>query len=108
MKAFSDIAILVFGRAGGEGNDLTSFVSQDGRHYLQLSENEEALVRKASETFGTVIVLFNGANTLELGFVETYDVDAALWIGGIAVLGILACAFGFVMDIRRCKKQKAK
>lgn len=29
-------------------------------------------------------------------------------IDGIAVLGILACAFGFVMDIRRCKKQKAK
>ena len=92
MKEFSDIAILVFGRAGGEGNDLTSFVSQDGRHYLQLSVNEEALVKKASETFGTVIVLFNGANTLELGFVETYDVDAALWIGDPGISGFPAVA----------------
>ncbi len=92
MKAYSDIAIVVIGRAGGEGSDLTSFAQTEGRHYLQLSTNEEALIEKATQTFGTVIVLYNGANALELGFLETYDVDAALWIGDPGVNGFPAVA----------------
>ena len=92
MKAYSDIAIVVLGRAGGEGSDLTSFVQTEGKHYLELSSNEEALIKKATETFGTVIVLYNGANPLELGFLETYNVDAALWIGQPGVNGMPAVA----------------
>lgn len=92
MKAYSDIAVIVFGRAGGEGSDLTSFEQTEGKHYLELSSNEEALVKKATETFGTVIVLYNGANALELGFLEKYDVDAALWIGDPGVNGFPAVA----------------
>lgn len=92
MKAYSDVAIVVFGRAGGEGSDLISFEQTEGRHYLELSVNEEALIEKACQTFDTVIVLYNGANALELGFLETYDVDAALWIGDPGVYGFPAVA----------------
>lgn len=92
MKEYSDIAIVVFGRSGGEGSDLTSFEQTEGKHYLELSTNEEALIRKATETFDTVIVLYNGANALELGFLETYNVDAALWIGDPGINGFPAVA----------------
>ena len=33
------------------------------------------------ENFGTVVVLVNSANAMELGFLEEDDVDAALWLG---------------------------
>lgn len=92
MKEYSDVAIIVLGRAGGEGSDLTSFEETEGRHYLELSSNEEALIEKARETFGTVIVLYNGANALKMGFLETYDIDAALWVGDPGVNGFPAVA----------------
>lgn len=81
MKEYSDIAIVVIGRTGGEGADLTSYESPDGRTYLQLSAEEEALLQKARDTFGTLIIVYNGANAMELGFLEEYNVDAAIWAG---------------------------
>ena len=92
MKEYSDITIVVLGRAGGEGSDLTSFEQTEGRHYLELSSNEEALIEKACQTFETVIVLYNGANAMELGFLETCNVDAALWIGDPGINGFPSVA----------------
>ena len=92
MKSYSDTAIVVIGRTGGEGSDLTQFEgNDDGRNYLQLSAEEEALLKKARETFGTVVVLYNGVNTLEMG--ELADcADAVVYVGipgnyGLAELG---------------------
>ena len=103
MKAYSDTAIVVIGRSGGEGSDLTKFGAYaDGadnivtdsseKHYLELSDEERALIQAARNTFGTVIVLYNGANAMELGYIEEYNVDAALWVGipgpyGLSQLG---------------------
>ena len=81
MAAYSDIALVVIGRSGGEAADLTKFESTNGKHYLELSDEEEELVKKASETFGTVVLVYNGANALEMGFVDEYDLDAAIWVG---------------------------
>ncbi|MGM9538945.1 MAG: glycoside hydrolase family 3 C-terminal domain-containing protein [Candidatus Onthomonas sp.] len=81
MKEYSDIAVVVIGRTGGEGSDLTAFEGEEGKTYLQLSSQEEALLQKARETFGTLIVVYNGANAMEMGYLETYDVDACIWAG---------------------------
>ena len=83
MAATSDVAIVVIGRTGGEGSDLTKFESADGddKHYLELSDAEEALLSQARESFDTVVVVYNGANALEMGFVDEYNVDAVIWAG---------------------------
>ncbi len=78
MKDYSDTAIVVLGRTGGEGADLTAYEDGD---YLHLTENEEALLASARETFDTVIVIVNSANALEMGWVQQYDVDAVVWAG---------------------------
>lgn len=97
-KSFSDVAMIVLSRAAGEGhNDLPVDVSaaafdgnsedyldfEPGEHYLQLSRTERDMVELVCENFGTVIVLYNGSNPLELGFVEEYDqIKATLWCAG--------------------------
>jgi beta-glucosidase len=91
MKAYSDVAVVVIGRTGGEGADLVSSegnenawastTTEEGKTYLQLSTDEENLLKKARETFGTVIVLYNSDNAMELGYLEEYGIDAALWVG---------------------------
>lgn len=105
-KAFSDVAVIVFSRAAGEGhNDLPMDVSQvayddnstdyadfePGEHYLQLSQTEEDLVELVCDNFDQVIVLYNGSNPIEMGFVEQYDaIKAAIWCPGPGNVGFEA------------------
>ncbi len=85
QKQFSNTAIVVIGRGGGEGNDLPTDMSNYGgdssHHYLELSKEEAELISKASSTFEKTIVLLNTANTMELGFLNKYDNVSCLWIG---------------------------
>lgn len=81
MKEYSDTTIVVLGRTGSEGADLTSYEQIDDANYLQLNDNEKAIMKKASETFDKVIVVINSANALEMGFLDEYDVDACVWAG---------------------------
>ncbi|MCD7945683.1 MAG: glycoside hydrolase family 3 C-terminal domain-containing protein [Clostridiales bacterium] len=76
LAAYSDTAIIVIGRSGGEGDDLTGYTEGD---YLVLNEDEEALLSAAQENFETVIVVINSANAIEMGWVNDYDVDAVVW-----------------------------
>ena len=107
MKEYSDVAIVVFARAGGEGNDLptsmadlTEYEPDKSRHYLELNSAEQSLIDTAKATFGTVIVMINSSNAMELGFIEdgnggvgaAGDVDAALWIGGPGDVGFVSVA----------------
>ncbi|WP_291531127.1 glycoside hydrolase family 3 protein [Bifidobacterium sp. UBA4282] len=92
MAKYSDTAIVVLGRSGGEGDDLTSYESPDGYDYLQLSANERDLMQRASETFEKLIVVINTANAMEMGFLDEYNVDACVWAGlpgpyGFSALG---------------------
>ena len=118
-KAFSDTAMVVISRSGGEGADLPSdMVSvvdgsfQDGTtytagvyddalnegndwdagdHYLQLSNREEELIDLVCANFDKVIVVYNGANAFELGFVEDYDqIKGLLWTAGQGHVGMKA------------------
>lgn len=84
-KSFSDTAIIVVSRMGGEGNDLPADMSavggERGKHYLELSSDEEAMVKLVTENFDKVILLVNTSHAMELGFVDTYGIDSVLWIG---------------------------
>jgi len=84
-KNFSDTAIIVVSRMGGEGNDLPADMSavggESGKHYLELSRDEEAMVKLVSENFDKVILLVNTSHAMELGFVEQYGINAVLWVG---------------------------
>ena len=97
-KAFSDVAIVTFSRVGGEGGDLPQDMyaagyskTDDGRHYLELTQDEEdLLVLIKAQGFGKVIVLINSSNAMELGFLEDDSIDAALWIGSLGSTGFNA------------------
>ena len=83
---FSDTAVVVFSRVGGEGYDLPydmdGYAGGDaGKSYLELQDVELALMDLVTENFDKVIVILNSPNAMELGFLEDYDVDAALWVG---------------------------
>ena len=78
LKSFSDTAVIVLGRSGGEGYDLTAY---DEGNYLALSKNEEDLLEKATATFDKVIVVLNCANAIQFDKLATYDIDAIVWTG---------------------------
>lgn len=85
-KSYSDTAVVVFTRKGGEGYDLPIDMadyegSEAGRSYLQLTPNEEALLDMAEKNFGRVVVVLNSPNPMELGRMDDEAVDAVLWVG---------------------------
>ena len=81
----NDAAIVVLSRAGGESSDA-AMTTAEGRHYLALSSQEEALMiylkeQKDAGIFDSIIVLINSEQAMELGWLDTYSVDACLVIG---------------------------
>lgn len=85
-KGYSDVALVVISRVGGEGSDLPMDMAgytggEAGRSYLELTQDESDLLDMVEENFGTVVVVLNAANPMELGFLEDDTVDAALWVG---------------------------
>lgn len=103
-KAHSDVAVFVISRLGGEGADLpmdmagsVSTLGSDtaagikggdsGKHYLELQDVEIEVLDMVKENFGTVIVLVNSTNAMELGWLEDDGIDAALWIGCMGSTG---------------------
>ncbi len=104
-KAFSDTAMVVITRVGGEGADLPTDVSQvtyednsaeykdfeAGEHYLQLSRTEKDMLNLVCENFDNVVLVYNGANPMELGFVNEYSqIKSAIWCAGTGQSGFEA------------------
>ena len=96
---YSDAAIIVFSRIAGEGFDLPMTMEADAnKHYLQLDENETALIKHVCEqNFKHVIIYLNSNNPLELGFLDdpnhyAYNskIDGCIWAGGLGNVGSLA------------------
>lgn len=96
-RAYSDTAIIMLARIGGEGGDLPMDMyaagysaTDDGRSYLELTADEEGLLELVKEQgYSRVIVLINSSHAMELGFLED-GIDAALWIGGPGSTGFNA------------------
>ncbi len=98
-KRFSDTAIVVISRITGESNDCPQVqykVTQSNgavqtdttRTYLELSSEEEALLRYVGANYDKVVVLVNSTNTMELGEVETIPgVDACMIVGATGEYG---------------------
>ena len=107
-KAFSGTAMIVISRPGGEGADLPNDVQaiidgtyQDGTtyraatyddtlnegndwnagdHYLQLDNREKEMVALVCQNFENVIVVYNGSNAFEFGFVKEYpQIKGLIW-----------------------------
>ena len=118
-KAFSDTALVVIGRSGGEGADLptdmaavidgswqdgtTSYAGsytnnsteyadfEQGQHFLELSKTERDMLDLVCSNFENVVVVYNGANTMELGFVDEYaQIKSVLWCPGTGQSGFNA------------------
>lgn len=92
-KQFSDTAVVVISRNGGEGADLPQNMAdyQQGdkdKHYLELQDVEKAMLKTVTDNFDKVVVLVNSSNAMELGFLQEAGVDAALWIGGPGSTGL--------------------
>lgn len=93
---YSDAAVVVFARVGGEGSDMPTGDFGDGTKYLALQPNEQAVLEEIrnSGAFDKVIALINTSNAMELSWVDQqeYGVDACLWIGGVGQSGARAVA----------------
>ena len=98
---YSDAAIVVITRIGGEGFDLpryqgtTEGAASPDSHYLELDANEIDLLRAVTaEDFDKVIVVFNIPSSFEATFLEVGDladdIDAAVWTGFTGGEGIMA------------------
>lgn len=84
-KNFSDTALVVISRCLGEAYDAPMTQSINGktdesRHYLELTAEEEFMLDKVTNTFDNVIVLLNSTNVMECGFLENDKIDSALFI----------------------------
>lgn len=80
LDGYKDAAIVVFGRYGGEENDL-DLVDVDGVPELSLHQKERnTLEFVKAQGFEKVIVLLNTGYVMETGWISEYA-DAAMWIG---------------------------
>ena len=114
-KAFSDTAVVVIARSGGEGADLPTSLDPavednfvDGgtfgssglrysdqkddldasKHYLELSNREQAMLDRVTADYDKVILVVNAANTMELGFVDNYSqIKSVVWCPGTGQSG---------------------
>lgn len=90
---YNDAAILMFKRAGTEGSDK-KLSNVDGHadkteHYLELDDNEEALVKYAKKHFKKVIVFINSSDVMELGDLAADKTDTNLGVDAIMQVGIM-------------------
>lgn len=104
-KEFSNTAMVIITRVGGEGADLPTDVSavtytdnsteykdfEAGEHYLQLSQTEKDMLDLVCSNFDDVVLVYNGANAMELGFTKEYSqIKSVLWCPGTGQSGFEA------------------
>ena len=95
IATYGDAVIITFSRVGGEGYDC-SFPGYEGeasaQNYLELDSRERKLLAYAEELkkagkISGIVVLINTSNALEVDFLNDYDIDACLWVGGLGIAG---------------------
>ena len=96
-KAFSDTAIVVLARWGGEGSDLPAGMTtvtytnnseayadfEADQSYLELSKSERDMLDLVCSNFEHVVLVYNGLTTFEMGFIQDYpQIEGVLWCAG--------------------------
>ena len=103
-KQYNDAALIVISRIAGEGWDLPrQAYDSSNRHYLELDNAERQLIKEvaASQQFKKIVLLLNGSNYIDLGFLyertnqAEYNefgkyIDAVINIGSPGANGIMA------------------
>lgn len=79
---YSDAALIVLSRAGGQNSDINYFPY----NYLELDDNEEEMMRQVCRlrdegVFDRVVVIINATNPLEMTFMQDYNIDACMLLG---------------------------
>ena len=111
---FNDVAVVVIARGGGEGSDLSISVNENAddehenvggwkhsrlakngdnerKHNQMLTANEIKTIKLAKEKFGSVVVLLNTSNAIEMYNLEhDEDVGAIMFIGRTGTTGMQA------------------
>ncbi|MDY0829475.1 glycoside hydrolase family 3 N-terminal domain-containing protein [Microbacterium sp. BG28] len=94
---FPDAAIVVIGRAGGEGGDLATNMekwderAEPGQHQLELNADEKDLLELAKSQFENVIVVVNASTSMELGPLQDDEgIDGIILAGSPGVNGFNA------------------
>ena len=94
-EEYSDIAIVVFSRLGGENigeqpHQQTQGAVNPDKTYLEITDPEQALLDEVIARFEKVIVLLNASNAMHCGFLDDENVDAAMYVGLTGQSGAIA------------------
>lgn len=117
-KDFSDTAVIVIARSGGEGADLPTSLDPEvedtfkeggtfgasglrysenkddldaSKHYLELTSREQAMLERVTADYKNIVLVVNAANTMELDFVEDYSqIKSVVWCPGTGQSGFNA------------------
>ncbi len=91
-KEFSDVAVVTFGRIGGEGSDLArdKMGANQDKSYLELCDGEIALLNELKSKGFKIVVLINSSYPMECKFLEDDSIVGALWVGGPGFFGTYA------------------
>lgn len=117
-KDFSDTAVIVIARSGGEGADLPTSLDPEvedtfkeggtfgasglrysenkddldaSKHYLELTNREQAMLDRVTADYKNIVLIVNAANTMELDFVEDYSqIKSVVWCPGTGQSGFNA------------------
>ncbi len=97
-KAYSDTAIIMITRLGGEHQDIPKTqvkwkgTEDSTRTYLDVTTEEEDLIDLVTENFNKVIVISNSTNTMNLSFMDNDKIQAGLSVGAFGQYGANAIA----------------
>lgn len=97
-KEFSDVAVVVLVRGGGEniGGEIPrtqtkyNYPVDETRTYLQTSTEEDDLIDVVTQNFKRVIVVVNTANIMHLNFADNEKVNSVLFVGTLGQSGAAA------------------
>ena len=89
-KKFSDTALVVISRRAGEPKDPLKYQNKTkgkardySRTYLEISTEEESMLKYVAANFENTVVLINSTNVMELSFMKTIaGLDSCLIVGG--------------------------
>ena len=94
-EEYSDVAIVVFSRLGGENigeqpHQQTQGAVNRDKTYLEITDPEQELLDEVTDRFDKVIVLLNTSNAMHCGFLDDEYVDAAMYVGLTGQSGAIA------------------